>query len=58
MLADQTNHDAYDFAFVDADKDNYINYYERLLKLVRPNGLIMLDNMLYDGLVDKEFEEL
>ena len=36
----------FDFAFVDADKTNYVNYYERLLKLVRPGGLIAIDNTL------------
>jgi len=36
----------FDFAFVDADKPNYPNYYERLLKLVRPGGLIAVDNTL------------
>jgi caffeoyl-CoA O-methyltransferase len=36
----------FDFAFVDADKPNYINYYERLLKLMRPGGLIAIDNTL------------
>ena len=38
--------DAFDFAFVDADKPNYINYYEKLLQLVRPGGLICADNTL------------
>ncbi|HTX24668.1 MAG TPA: class I SAM-dependent methyltransferase [Steroidobacteraceae bacterium] len=37
----------FDFAFVDADKPNYIAYYEQLLKLVRPGGLIAADNTLY-----------
>ena len=37
---------AFDFAFVDADKPNYINYYEKLLLLVRPGGLICADNTL------------
>jgi predicted O-methyltransferase YrrM len=36
----------YDFAFVDADKGNYIAYYEKLLELVRPGGLIAVDNTL------------
>lgn len=42
---------AFDFAFIDADKDNYIAYYERLLELLRPGGLIMVDNVLWDGKV-------
>lgn len=39
-------HGAYDFAFVDADKPNYIAYYEKLLELIRPGGLIGIDNTL------------
>ena len=41
----------YDFAFVDADKAGYDGYYERLLRLVRPGGLIALDNTLWSGKV-------
>jgi predicted O-methyltransferase YrrM len=37
---------SYDFAFVDADKPAYAAYYERLLKLLRPGGLIAFDNTL------------
>lgn len=39
----------YDFAFIDADKTGYLAYYERLLKLVRPGGLIVVDNTLWGG---------
>jgi caffeoyl-CoA O-methyltransferase len=41
----------YDFAFIDADKDNYWNYYERALRLLRPGGLIAVDNTLWSGRV-------
>src|SRR5713101_4335517 len=37
---------SFGFAFIDADKSNYLNYYERCLKLVRPGGLIAVDNVL------------
>ena len=39
----------YDFAFIDADKTGYLAYYERLMKLVRPGGLIVVDNTLWGG---------
>jgi predicted O-methyltransferase YrrM len=41
----------YDFAFIDADKPNYANYYERCLRLVRRGGLIAADNTLWGGSV-------
>jgi predicted O-methyltransferase YrrM len=41
----------YDFAFIDADKSGYDIYYEACLKLLRPGGLIALDNMLWSGRV-------
>jgi len=42
---------SYDFAFIDADKENYINYYEKCLLLVKPGGLILIDNVLWSGKV-------
>lgn len=39
----------FDFVFIDADKPNYINYYERSLSLLRPGGLAIVDNVLWRG---------
>jgi caffeoyl-CoA O-methyltransferase len=41
----------FDFAFIDADKENYDLYYEQCLTLVRPGGLIAIDNALWHGAV-------
>jgi predicted O-methyltransferase YrrM len=42
---------SFDFAFIDADKGNYDAYYERSLQLLRPGGLIAIDNVLWGGKV-------
>jgi caffeoyl-CoA O-methyltransferase len=41
----------YDLAFIDADKPSYRDYAEELIRLVRPNGLILVDNVLWSGTV-------
>jgi len=50
-LQDTGETDAFDFAFIDADKVNYNTYYEACLTLVRPGGLIAIDNTLWGGAV-------
>jgi len=48
----------FDFAFIDADKSNYDLYYEKALQLVRPGGLIAIDNVLWSGKVaDTQFQD-
>ena len=42
---------SYDLAFIDADKANYADYYERVLKLLQPGGLVLVDNVLWSGRV-------
>ncbi|KAH7331722.1 hypothetical protein KP509_20G047900 [Ceratopteris richardii] len=49
LMQDEKNLGFFDFAFVDADKDNYLNYHERLIKLVKVGGLIGYDNTLWNG---------
>lgn len=42
---------SFDFAFIDADKENYDAYYERVLTLLRPGGVVAIDNVLWSGKV-------
>jgi predicted O-methyltransferase YrrM len=50
-LIEQRQHNRFDFAFLDADKANYEGYYEYAMELVRPGGLIAIDNVLWHGSV-------
>ncbi len=47
----------FDFAFIDADKERYDYYYEACFKLIRPGGLITIDNVLYSGRVADDSEQ-
>jgi predicted O-methyltransferase YrrM len=49
--------DAYDLAFIDADKPAYDAYYEACLRVVRPGGLILIDNVLQGGRVAEPAED-
>ena len=50
-LIAQGQSSAFDFAFIDADKENYDAYYERCLTLLRPGGALAIDNVLWGGRV-------
>lgn len=50
-LLDSDGPGSFDFAFIDADKENYVSYYERCMELIRPGGLIAVDNVLWGGAV-------
>lgn len=51
LIADG-NENGFDFAFIDADKSNYGDYYERALTLLRPSGVMTLDNILWAVLAE------
>lgn len=44
----------FDLIFIDADKENYVNYYQRALDLLAPQGVILIDNVLWSGEVLKQ----
>jgi caffeoyl-CoA O-methyltransferase len=50
-LAQLRDDDVFDLAFIDADKPNYANYFDALVPHIRPNGLLMVDNVLWHGAV-------
>jgi len=50
-LLSEGHTESFDFAFIDADKQQYVDYYECCLELLRPGGLIAVDNTLWGGSV-------
>jgi predicted O-methyltransferase YrrM len=50
-LVDEGHSNSFDFAFIDADKEPYVDYYELCLKLVRPGGIVLVDNVFASGRV-------
>lgn len=59
ILLSENRHGQFDFAFIDADKENYLPYYERCLQLIRPGGLIAVDNVLWKGnVIDPEKQDI
>jgi len=54
MLIDRGEGSSFDFIFIDADKSNYQNYYEKSLSLLRQGGVVAIDNVLWYGKVADE----
>jgi predicted O-methyltransferase YrrM len=53
------NDQSFDLVFIDADKRNYINYYEESLRIVKENGIILIDNILWRGrVIDLDHDDL
>jgi predicted O-methyltransferase YrrM len=54
ILADESNHNSFDFGFIDANKEAYPTYYEGLVQLMKPGGFIIIDNSIWGGEVAKK----
>jgi caffeoyl-CoA O-methyltransferase len=57
-LLDEEDEETFDLAFIDADKKQYDAYYERCLRLVRPGGLVLIDNVFRSGRVAEPPEDV
>ena len=58
IIDEKSNLETFDFAFIDADKPNYLEYYERLLKLIKPKGFIIIDNVLWKEHTVEDIESI
>ena len=57
-LREITDENLFDFAFIDADKPTYPDYYEEAVRLLRPGGLVMVDNVFRNGqVIDPDFDD-
>nr|XP_043627757.1 probable caffeoyl-CoA O-methyltransferase At4g26220 [Erigeron canadensis] len=54
LLEIRENEGSFDYAFVDADKINYTNYHEKIMKLLKVNGVVVYDNTLWFGSVAQD----
>lgn len=57
LIKDEQGATNFDFAFIDADKSSYDTYYEGALKLLRPGGIVAIDNVLWHGQVVDETDK-
>lgn len=58
-LVDEGQQNSFDFAFIDADKENYSNYVDLCWQLIRPGGLIAIDNVLWGGaVIDESYQDV